>query len=222
MYKDLSKQRYETLKDLPILQIELKKAQKEATSVKREHAVLVEKVREFEINNERLSAAANFATSQVQENIELIDQLQAEMNEVKASTEALRSKMDLLVSEKEATKEDLASSKDQLRVMKDKADKWSRLNDELQAQLDSAISERDALGQEYTGLKSKLVAASNDSFEVQDMLPQYKNNVEIVEAHLITKDEYVKWLSRKETLEDIHARGFDLSAEIEEARGRGQ
>ncbi|XP_070050906.1 protein PLASTID MOVEMENT IMPAIRED 2-like [Nicotiana tomentosiformis] len=148
MYKALRKQRGESLKDLPIIQAELEKTQKEASLVKREHAVLLKKVRVFEINNERLSAVTNTATPQVQENIDLIDQLRATMNEVKASTEALRRKMDFLASEKEATKEDLASAKDQLRVMKDKADKWSRLNDELRAQLYSAVSERDAPGLE--------------------------------------------------------------------------
>lgn len=68
------------------------------------------------------------------------------MNELKASDEVLRSKMDLLASEKEATKEELASAKDKLKVVKDKANKWSKLNDELRAQLGLAVSEWDALG----------------------------------------------------------------------------
>lgn len=67
-------------------------------------------------------------------------------------------------------------------------------------------------------MKSKLEVASIDSSKVQDMLDQYKNNVEIAEAHLITKAEYIKWLSQRETLEEIHARRFDLSAEIEESK----
>ncbi|XP_070057824.1 uncharacterized protein [Nicotiana tomentosiformis] len=179
MYKDLSEQREEAFKDLPILQDELEISQKEASLVKSEHAVLVEKVRLFEINNERLIVVDNATTSQVQEKIDLIDQLRAEMNKLKASTETLRSRMDLLASEKEATKEELASIRYQLRVMKDKADKCSRLNDELRAQLSSPISKRDDLDREYTALKSKLEAASTDSSEVEEMLAQYKNNEEI-------------------------------------------
>lgn len=149
-----------------------------------------------------LSVVANTITLQVQEKVDLIDQLWAEMNELKASDEVLRSKMDLLASEKEATKEELASAKDKLKVVKDKANKWSKLNDELRAQLGLAVSEWDALGQEYTTLKYKLETASIDSFE----------------ARLIKKDEYMKWLLQRETLEEIHARGFDLSAKIEEAK----
>ncbi|XP_070042469.1 uncharacterized protein [Nicotiana tomentosiformis] len=123
MYKALNEQRNEALKDLPILQAELEKAQREVSCMKREHAELVEKVRIFEFEDERLSVVANDATSQVQEKIDLIDQLRAEMNELKASAEMLRSRMNLLASEMEATKEELASVKDKLRVMKDKVDK---------------------------------------------------------------------------------------------------
>ncbi|XP_070055211.1 uncharacterized protein [Nicotiana tomentosiformis] len=184
----------EALKDLPILRDELEKAQNEALSVNREHAELVEKV---------------------QENISLIDQLQAEMNELKTLTVMLRSRMDLLASKNKAIKEKLALVKDQLRVAKDKADKWSRLNDELREQLDSTMLKRDDLDREYNALKSKLDSASIDCSEVEEMLSQYKTDVEIAEARLITKAEFVKRLSRRETLEKIQ---FDLSAEIEEAK----
>ncbi|XP_070022444.1 uncharacterized protein [Nicotiana sylvestris] len=170
MNKALSKQKYGALKDLPILQAELEKSQTEVSSVKWEHAELIEKVRIFKINNESLSIVANDATSQVQEKIDLIDQLRNEKNELKASAETLRSRMDLLASKKEATKEELASVKEKIKVTKDKADKWSRLNVELRAQLDSAVSERDDLGQEYTSLKSKLEATLIDSSEVEEML----------------------------------------------------
>ncbi|XP_070057414.1 uncharacterized protein [Nicotiana tomentosiformis] len=154
----------------------------------------------------------------VQEKIDLIELLQAEMDEVKTTAEALKGRMDLLASEKEDTKKELALVKDHLRVAKYKADKWSRLNDELRAQLASNASKWDALGQEYTALKSKLEATSIDSSEVEEMLAQYKADVEIVEAHLRMKIEYVKRLSRRETLEEVHARRFDLSDEFEEAK----
>ncbi|XP_070045972.1 uncharacterized protein [Nicotiana tomentosiformis] len=126
--------------------------------------------------------------------------------------------MNLLASEKENKKEELASVKDQLRMAKDKADKWSQLNDELQAQMNSAIAERDTLGQEYTALKSKLEETSIKSSEVEEMLAQYKVDVEVAEAHLKTETKYVRRLSRRETIEEIYARGFDISAKIEEAK----
>ncbi|XP_070036822.1 ATP synthase subunit b, chloroplastic-like [Nicotiana tomentosiformis] len=107
--------------------------------MKQEHADIVEKVRIFEAKNEKLLVMTNNATRQVQEKIDLIDQLRAEIDEAKATAEALRVRMDLLASKKEAVKEELASVKDQLWVAKNKADKWSRQNDELRAQLNSVI-----------------------------------------------------------------------------------
>ncbi|XP_070032551.1 uncharacterized protein [Nicotiana tomentosiformis] len=190
----LTEQRDKAFKDLPILQTELKKALKEASFLKQEHADLVKKV---------------------QEKINLIDQLWAEMDEVKATIEVWKGKIDMLASEKVVAKAELASVENQLQVAKDKADKWSRLNDDLQAQLSSAVTELDALGQEYVALRSKLDATSTDAEEI---VAQYKTNVEVAETRLKTKTEYIKRLSQRETLEEIHARGFDLSAEIEEAR----
>nr|XP_016513701.1 PREDICTED: uncharacterized protein LOC107830597 [Nicotiana tabacum] len=131
----------------------------------------------------------------------MIDQLRAEMNELKASAETPRRKMDLLASKKEDIKEELAS-----------------LNEELRPQLDSAILEWDDLGREYTALKSKLEATLIDYSEVEERLAKYKTDVEIVEACLRTKAEYVKRLSQRETLEEIHAQRFDLLAKIEEAK----
>ncbi|XP_070041180.1 uncharacterized protein [Nicotiana tomentosiformis] len=134
------------------------------------------------------------------------------MDEVKATTEVWKGRMDLLALEKEAAKAELASVENQLRVAKDKVDKWSQLSDDLQAPLNSAITEWDALGQEYAALRSKVDATSADA---EEMVVQYKADVEAAETRLKTKTEYIKWLSRRETLEEIHARGFDLSAEME-------
>ncbi|XP_070050956.1 uncharacterized protein [Nicotiana tomentosiformis] len=122
IYRLLGEQQDKALKEL---QAELDKAQKEASTLKREHANLVEKVKVFEAKNEDLVMLTNNTTSQVQQKIDLIDQLQAKMNEVKAMAEGWKGRMDMLASEKETAKADLASVKNQLRVAKDKAHKWS-------------------------------------------------------------------------------------------------
>lgn len=75
--------------------------------MKQKHTDLIEKVRIFEAKQERLPMMTNDTTSQVQEKIDLIDQLRAEMDEVKATTEAWKGRIDLLASEKEVAKEDL-------------------------------------------------------------------------------------------------------------------
>lgn len=79
----------------------------------------------------------------------------------------------------------------------------------------SVVAEGDALRREYEALKSKLDTTSADA---EEMVAQYKADVEGAETRLKTNIEYVKRMSRRETLKEIHARGFDLSAEIEEVK----
>lgn len=75
MYRDLSEQQDKALKDLLILQAELEESLKEASTLKWEHANLVEKVKVFEVENKLLVVVTNNITLQVQQNIDLIDQL---------------------------------------------------------------------------------------------------------------------------------------------------
>ncbi|XP_070024937.1 uncharacterized protein [Nicotiana sylvestris] len=124
------------------------------------------------------------------------------MNEVKVITEVWKGKMYLLASEKETAKAKLTSVENQLRVANDKDDKWSQLNDNLRAQLSSTVTEWDALGKKYEALKSKLDTTSADA---EEMVAQYRADVEAAKTRLKTKAEYVKRLSQRETLEEIHA-----------------
>ncbi|XP_070056943.1 uncharacterized protein [Nicotiana tomentosiformis] len=187
----------------------------EASNLRLEHADLVEKVKVFEVINEDLAIVSNDQHSQVQQKIDRIDQLQAEMNEVQAMADGWKSKMDRLASEKETVRAQLASVEVQLRVAKEKSNKRSQLNDELRSQLSSALAERDALGNECEAIKSQLHTTTANA---EEMVAQYRADVEAAKAHLKTTTEYVKWLSRRETLEEIHARGFDLSTKIEEEK----
>ena len=64
----------------------------------------------------------NGQTSQVQQKVDRIDQLQAEMSEVKAMAEGWKGKIDQLPSEKETSQEQLASVEVQFRVAREKAE----------------------------------------------------------------------------------------------------
>ncbi|XP_070046330.1 uncharacterized protein [Nicotiana tomentosiformis] len=205
MYKLLSEQHEEVAKNF---QAELDAAQKE-------HTDLVEKVKVFEVRNKGPVAEANNNTSQVQQKIDQIDQLRKEMDEIQVMADGWKNKMDLLASEKETAEAKMSSVEVQLRVAKEKADAWARQNEDLQAQLGSAIAERDALGKELEITMSKLEATLVDTDE---MVAQYKADFKAAEARLKTTAEYMRRLSRWETVEEILARGFDLSTEIEEAK----
>lgn len=55
--------------------------------------------------------------------------------------------------------------------------------------------------------------ASNEVSEIQDMLAQFKTDVEIDEACIIMMSKYVKRLSRMEALEDVQAPGIDFNGQ---------
>ncbi|XP_070057296.1 uncharacterized protein [Nicotiana tomentosiformis] len=175
-----------TVKDL---QAELDRAQKEALTLRREHADLVKEVKVFEVRNEELVIMANDKTSQVQQKIDQIDQLRMEMNEIQAIADGWKSEMDLLATEKETAQSKLSSVEVQLRVAKEKDGKRSPLNDGLRAQLSSVVAQRDALGREYEVMKSKLETIFVDA---EEMVAQYKADVEAAEARLKTNAEYIR------------------------------
>ncbi|XP_070054391.1 uncharacterized protein [Nicotiana tomentosiformis] len=209
MYKLLSEQQEGVAKNL---QVELDVAQKEASTLRQEHADLLEKVKVFEVRNEGPVAEANNNTSEVQQKI---DQLHKEMDKIQVMADGWKNKMDLLASEKETAQAKLSSVEVQLWVAKEKSDTWVQQNEDLQALLGSAIAERDSLGKELETMRSRLEATSTNA---DKMVAQYKADVEATKVRLKTTAEYVRRLSRRETLKEIHARGFDIYAEIEEAK----
>ncbi|XP_070017476.1 uncharacterized protein [Nicotiana sylvestris] len=163
MYKLLNEQHEGAIKDL---QAEMEGSQKEASTLRWQHANFVEKVKVFEISNEELVMATNDQTSQVQQKIDRIDQLRAEINKVQAMSDRWKRKIDQLASEKETAQAQQASVEVQLMVLKDKANKRSRLNNELRAQLSSALAEQDALGNECEAIKAQLSTTSTDTEEM--------------------------------------------------------
>ncbi|XP_070057596.1 uncharacterized protein [Nicotiana tomentosiformis] len=145
MYKLLSEQREGEIKSL---RAKLDVAQKE-------HADLLEKVEFFEVSDDELDTVSNGQNLQVQQNIDWVDQLRAEMDEVKAMVEEWKGKMDRLSFEKETTREQLASAEAQLRSMKEKAKAQSRKIEELQSRLNLAVVDPETLAKE---LKSSQVS----------------------------------------------------------------
>lgn len=55
--------------------------------------------------------------------------------------------------------------------------------------------------------------------DVDEMVSQYKDNAKAAQDRLKDIVEYVKWQTRREALEEVHARDFDWSAEIESVKG---
>ncbi|XP_070023110.1 uncharacterized protein [Nicotiana sylvestris] len=165
----------------------IKDLRSELDAAQKEHADLVEQVKVFKVGNEDFAMSTNDQT--------------------------LQGKIDRLALENEAALEQLASVEVHIQVAKEKAKERARQNEDLQAQLGSTITERDALGKELEIMRSELKTTRADA---EEMVAQYTADVEASDARLKVTVEYVKRLSRREIVEEIHAWGFDLVAEIEE------
>nr|XP_016449587.1 PREDICTED: ATP synthase subunit b-like [Nicotiana tabacum] len=148
---------------------------------------------------------------QVQQKVDRVDQLQAEMDEVKVMAEEWKVKMDRLASEKETAQEQRASTEAQLRSMKEKAETRSQKIEDLQSHLGSAVAARDTLDKELEAAK---LAVEITKADAEEMVAQYKADAEAAQERLKDIVKYVRWQSRREVLEEVHARGFYLSAEI--------
>ncbi|XP_070046158.1 uncharacterized protein [Nicotiana tomentosiformis] len=124
--------------------------------------------------------------------------------------------MDRLALEKETAWAQLTSAETQLRAAKERAKVQAKKVEELQSQLSAAVSDRENLAKELEVAKSVVLVVKADADE---MVSQYKAEAEAAQDR--TKDivEHAKWQSRREALKEIHARGFDLSTEIESAKG---
>ncbi|XP_019263498.1 PREDICTED: filament-like plant protein [Nicotiana attenuata] len=187
-FKLLSEQREGEAKGL---HAELKMTQKE-------HAELVEQVRRiFEVSDGDSGMVANGLNSQVQQNLDVIRQLREEVDAIKIEAEGWKKKMDRL-----------ASAENQLRGMKEEI-------------LENLVAELKAAKSEVKTAKADadvVVAIYRADAEAEAAPIRAKEVAEAAQVRVKGVAEKAKYQSRKETLEEIHAQGFDLTTEIENAR----
>ncbi|XP_070055026.1 uncharacterized protein [Nicotiana tomentosiformis] len=160
------------------------------------------------------------------EQADLSEQFRVEVDAVKAEAEEWKKNMDHLALEKEAAGVQLASAETQLRVLKEKALVQAKKIEEFQSRLGSTTSDRERLATELAEAKSEVkIATANANAMVvvhrsdaKAAQVQAKDVSEAAQARANRVAEHTKCQSRRETLEEIYARGFDLTAEIENAK----
>ncbi|XP_070057859.1 uncharacterized protein [Nicotiana tomentosiformis] len=140
---------------------------------------------------------------------ELIEGLYEEAKIKEADTLGWKQNMDCLASEKDAVRAQLSLVEHHLQSVKEessaKAQKIEELEAKLVAELAKAKSEAEAL-----------VASYRADAEAANIRAQ-KISVAI-EVKLSCAVDHARRESRRETLEEVHARGFNLSADIESAK----
>ncbi|XP_075101980.1 uncharacterized protein LOC142177393 [Nicotiana tabacum] len=155
---------------------------------------------------------ANSSVPQVQQKFDVIRQLRVEVDAVKAEAEEWKKNMDRLASEKEAARTQLASAEIQLRSLKEKAFVQASDRERLATELSTAKSEVE----KAMANADAMVAVYR--FDAEAAQVRAKEVAEAAQARANWVAEHAKCQSRRETLEEIHARGFDLTAEIEKAK----
>ncbi|XP_070054778.1 uncharacterized protein [Nicotiana tomentosiformis] len=141
-------------------------------------------------------------SEQVRQRLEQIKKLQKQVDTIQAKAEEFKNNMDILASKRETVLAQLESAETQLQAAKEKA----KAN--LASELEVARSE---------------VAVANTKADAK--VAQFKVDVEAIQATAKSMVYHAKWQARRESLEGVHAQGFDVMAEIEKAKAeetRGQ
>ncbi|XP_019232806.1 PREDICTED: uncharacterized protein LOC109213461 [Nicotiana attenuata] len=199
--QDFSKSRAELARS----EDELRKLMSEMDGLKALYAE-----REGELNDLRESSAKASQeraelVEKFQEKAVLAEQLWEELKTKEAVTLRWKQSMDRLASEKDSVREQLASAESQLQSAKEEGHKFIELHTKTAAELSKVKSEADAFVSSY---RTDAAAANARVREISAT----------TELKLSCAVNHARLESRKQTLEEVHAKGFDLSKEIEKVK----
>nr|XP_016435428.1 PREDICTED: neurofilament medium polypeptide-like [Nicotiana tabacum] len=144
---------------------------------------------------------------------------------MKTEAEEWKKNIDRLASEKEVVRAQLASAETQLRGLKEKALVQAKEIEEFQSRLGSTNFDLERLATELAVAESVVETSTANA---DAMVAVYRSDAEAaqVRAMEVAKAaqaranlvENAKFQSQRETLEEIHSYGFDLTTEIENAK----
>ncbi|XP_070039418.1 rRNA-processing protein EFG1-like [Nicotiana tomentosiformis] len=124
--------------------------------------------------------------------------------------------MDRFATEKEIARAQLSSAENQLQMMKEKGSVQARRIEELEARLASVLAKAESDAEKAKADTDALVAIYCADAEAAQVQAREAAETADTRAHWVA--ELAKFRSRRETLEEIHARDFDLAEEIKRAK----
>ncbi|XP_070054374.1 uncharacterized protein [Nicotiana tomentosiformis] len=195
----LCSQKDEAIKDL---QADLAKAREEEAELDKQVSLVLLKYG-FDSTVE-----VNPSLSQLQQKAKKIGSLREEVDQIKAEYNRWKETIDHLAVEKETILTNLLSADVQLQNVKKKGSAQAKWIEELEAQLAEAKAE----------VESSKILADNSVAVYRAAQMEVREAAETADtrAHWIAK--LAKCRSRRETIGEIHARGFDLTEEIKKAK----
>ncbi|XP_070053783.1 uncharacterized protein [Nicotiana tomentosiformis] len=158
-----------------------------------------------------------------------IGQLNSQVDELLAEAEKFKENMDVLASKKEAIQAQLELAETQLRAAEENASVQIKKIKELQHRLDLATSDKAGLADELEVARSEVAIARSEVAVARSKVAeankradakvvQFRINVEVNQAKAKSMVEHAKWHAQREDLEEVNAQGFDVAAEIENAK----
>ncbi|XP_070051592.1 autophagy-related protein 23-like isoform X1 [Nicotiana tomentosiformis] len=154
----------------------------------------------------------NPSLSQLQQKIEKIGLLREEVDQIRAECNQWKETIDRLAAEKENILTKLLSADVQLRNVKQKVSVQAKKIDELEIRRAEAKAEVES----SKVLADKSIAVYRADVEAAQVEAREAAKIAEARAHWVA--ELFKCRSRRETLEKIHARGFDLTEEVRKAK----
>ncbi|XP_070045591.1 KNR4/SMI1 homolog [Nicotiana tomentosiformis] len=154
----------------------------------------------------------NPSLSQLQHKVEKIGLLREEVDQIKAECNRRKETIDCLATEKETILTKLLSADFQLRSVKQKGSAQDKSIEELETRLDEAKVEVES----SKVMVDKSIAVYRADVEAAQMEAREAADTADARAHWV--DELAKCRSRRETLEEIHAQGFNFTEEIKMAK----
>ncbi|XP_070057130.1 probable kinetochore protein nuf2 [Nicotiana tomentosiformis] len=155
------------------------------------------------------------ALNQVRQRLEQIRRLNSQVDELMAEGGKFKENMDILGSRKEVVQAQLKSAEAQLRAAKENASVLIERAKELQSRLDLATSDKASLANELEVVRSEVTEANK---RANAKVAQFRIGVEVNQAKAKSMVKHAKWQARREALEEVSAQGFDVEAEIENAK----
>ncbi|XP_070036198.1 uncharacterized protein [Nicotiana tomentosiformis] len=155
---------------------------------------------------------AHISVSQLQQKIEMIGKLREEFDVIRMESLRWKEVMDRFAAEKETARAQLSSSETQLQKMKEKGLVLARRIEELEARLASVLAKDESDAEKAKADADALVAVYRADAEAAQVQAREAAESANSRAHWVA--ELAKCRSRRETLEEVHTRGFDLAEEI--------
>ncbi|XP_070042801.1 KNR4/SMI1 homolog [Nicotiana tomentosiformis] len=159
---------------------------------------------------------ANISVPQLQQKIEIIGKLREEVDVIKIESLRWKVGMDRFAAEKETARAQLSSAETQLQKMKEKGSVHARRIEEIEARLASVLAKAETDAEKEKADADALVAVYRADAEVMQVQAREASESADIRAHRVA--ELAKCRSRRETLEEIHAGGFELAEEIKRAK----